>query len=63
MRESLDAAREGRLPTLRSGLLTAPFTDDAAVSEDDEDVELSGDVGRSVVEKVLGGRVISESED
>ena len=36
---------------------------DAAVSEDDEDIELSGDVGRSVVEKVLGGQVISESED
>ena len=40
----------------------SPSTDDS-VSADDEDVELSGDVGRSVIEKVLGGRVISESAD
>jgi DNA polymerase-3 subunit gamma/tau len=64
VRESLDAARRGAPDTSRSGAADpAPFTDDAAVSEDDEDIELSGDVGRSVVEKVLGGRVISESED
>ena len=64
VRESLDAARRGAAGTSSSGAADpAPFTDDAAVSDDDEDIELSGDVGRSVVENVLGGRVISESED
>jgi DNA polymerase III subunit gamma/tau len=38
-------------------------TDDSAVSDDDEDIEQSGDVGRTVVEKVLGGRVLSETTD
>jgi DNA polymerase-3 subunit gamma/tau len=37
-----------------------PVTDDSAVSDDDEDIEHSGDVGRSVIEKVLGGRVVQE---
>jgi DNA polymerase III subunit gamma/tau len=37
-----------------------PVTDDSAVSHDDEDIEQSGDVGRSVIEKVLGGRVVQE---
>ena len=40
-----------------------PVTDDSAVSDDDEVIEQSGDVGRSVVEKVLGGRVVSETTD
>ena len=39
-----------------------PVTDDSAVSDDDEDIEQSGDVGRSVIEKVLGGRVVQELE-
>ena len=42
---------------------TAPVTDDSAVSDDDEDIEQSGDVGRTVIEKVLGGRVVSETTD
>jgi DNA polymerase-3 subunit gamma/tau len=41
----------------------APVTDDSAVSDDDEDIEQSGDVGRAVIEKVLGGRVVSETTD
>ncbi|WP_404391133.1 DNA polymerase III subunit gamma and tau [Humibacillus xanthopallidus] len=41
----------------------APVTDDSAVSDDDEDIEQSGDVGRTVIEKVLGGRVVSETTD
>uniref|UniRef100_UPI002939A7BE DNA polymerase III subunit gamma and tau n=1 Tax=Intrasporangium sp. TaxID=1925024 RepID=UPI002939A7BE len=61
VRESLGAARRG-VVTAASGP-TAPTTDDTAVSDDDEDIELSGDVGRSVIEKVLGGRVIAETED
>ncbi|WP_330476009.1 DNA polymerase III subunit gamma and tau [Terrabacter sp. C0L_2] len=40
-----------------------PVTDDSAVSADDEDIEQSGDVGRSVIEKVLGGRVVQELEN
>jgi DNA polymerase-3 subunit gamma/tau len=40
-----------------------PLTDDSAVSDDDEDIEQSGDVGRAVIEKVLGGRVVRELED
>ncbi|WP_256795690.1 DNA polymerase III subunit gamma and tau [Terrabacter sp. Ter38] len=40
-----------------------PVTDDSAVSDDDEDIEQSGDVGRSVIEKVLGGRVVQELEN
>ncbi|GAA5030294.1 DNA polymerase III subunit gamma and tau [Terrabacter aeriphilus] len=41
----------------------APMTDDSAVSDDDEDIEQSGDVGRAVIEKVLGGRVVQELGD
>ncbi len=40
-----------------------PATDDSAVSDDDEDIEQSGDVGRAVIEKVLGGRVVQELGD
>ncbi|MBC9822579.1 DNA polymerase III subunit gamma and tau [Terrabacter sp. MAHUQ-38] len=40
-----------------------PLTDDSAVSDDDEDIEQSGDVGRTVIEKVLGGRVVQELDD
>jgi DNA polymerase III subunit gamma/tau len=40
-----------------------PVTDDSAVSDDDEDIEQSGDVGRAVIEKVLGGRVVQELDD
>jgi DNA polymerase-3 subunit gamma/tau len=40
-----------------------PLTDDSAVSDDDEDIEQSGDVGRAVIEKVLGGRVVQELDD
>lgn len=40
-----------------------PLTDDSAVSHDDEDIEQSGDVGRAVIEKVLGGRVVQELDD
>jgi DNA polymerase-3 subunit gamma/tau len=63
VRESLGAARRGAAKDAPSDSRPARSTDDAAVSHDDEDVEQSGDVGRSVVEQVLGGRVISESED
>ncbi|MDN5790258.1 MAG: DNA polymerase III subunit gamma and tau [Micrococcales bacterium] len=41
----------------------APITGDSAVSDDDEDIELSGDVGRGVIESILGGRVITELPD
>ncbi|MCU1538170.1 MAG: polymerase subunit gamma and tau [Humibacillus sp.] len=41
----------------------APTTDDSAVSDDDEDIEQSTDVGRPVVERVLGGRLVSETTD
>ncbi|WP_374967881.1 DNA polymerase III subunit gamma and tau [Terrabacter sp. BE26] len=40
-----------------------PLTDDSAVSHDDEVIEQSNDVGRSVIEKVLGGRVVQELEE
>jgi len=40
-----------------------PVVDDSGVSHDDEDIEQSGDVGRSVIEKVLGGRVVQELDD
>lgn len=40
-----------------------PVTDDSAVSDDDEDIEQSGDIGRAVIEKVLGGRVVQELDD
>ena len=63
MRESLGAARRGAAKDDANDARPAPSTDDSVVSQDDEDVELSGDVGRSVIEKVLGGRVISESAD
>ena len=64
VRESLGAARRGaRQPEGEPHAPQRPVTDDAAVSDDDEDIEISGDVGRAVIEKVLGGRVISEIDD
>ncbi len=71
MRESFAAARSAS--ARREGLEgratepmpppEGPVTDDSAVSDDDEVIEQSGDVGRSVIEKVLGGRVVSETTD
>lgn len=66
VRESLDAARRSAPTESRAASPAAPsrpLTDDSAVSEDDEDIEVSTDVGRAVIEKVLGGRVISEFEE
>lgn len=64
VRESLGAARRGGVQAPGdTATPPVPVTDDAAVSDDDEDIELSGDVGRAVIEKVLGGRVISEIDD
>ena len=37
-----------------------PVADDSAISDDDEDIEGLGEVGVPVVERVLGGKVISE---
>jgi DNA polymerase III subunit gamma/tau len=34
--------------------------DDSAASADDEDVEALGEVGRPVIERILGGTVIDE---
>jgi DNA polymerase-3 subunit gamma/tau len=34
--------------------------DDSAASDDDEDIEGLGEVGRPVIERILGGRVIEE---
>ncbi len=34
--------------------------DDSAASDDDEDIEAVGDVGRPVIERILGGKVIDE---
>lgn len=40
------------------------LTDDPdAISDDDEDIEASGEVGTAVVERLLGGTVISESDE
>jgi len=66
VRESLDAARRSAPAESRAASTAAPtrsVTDDSAVSDDDEDIEVSTDVGRAVIEKVLGGRVISELEE
>jgi DNA polymerase-3 subunit gamma/tau len=45
------------------GPATTPETrvaDDSAASDDDEDIEGLGEVGRPVIERILGGRVIEE---
>jgi DNA polymerase-3 subunit gamma/tau len=64
VRASLDAARRAGAPTRPSkDEVRKPFTDDSAVSEDDEDIEVSTDVGRAVIEKVLGGRVLHEFDE
>jgi DNA polymerase-3 subunit gamma/tau len=34
--------------------------DDSAASADDEEIEALGEVGRPVIERLLGGRVIDE---
>ncbi|MFC7490115.1 MULTISPECIES: DNA polymerase III subunit gamma and tau [unclassified Knoellia] len=39
-----------------------PVADDSAMSEDDEDIEGLGEVGVPVIERVLGGKVISEED-
>ncbi|GAB3056913.1 DNA polymerase III subunit gamma and tau [Intrasporangium mesophilum] len=64
VRESIAQARTGAAAG-PSGAepRAAELTDDSAVSADDEDIEVSGDVGRAVVERVLGGRVIQELDD
>ncbi|MGW5240329.1 DNA polymerase III subunit gamma and tau [Monashia sp. NPDC004114] len=65
VRESIAQARTGAA-TGQPGAeprAAAELTDDSAVSADDEDIEVSGDVGRAVVERVLGGRVIQELDD
>lgn len=42
----------------------AELVDDPdAMSDDDEDIEASGEVGLAVVERLLGGTVISEDDD
>ena len=38
----------------------ARVADDSAASDDDEDIEGLGEVGRPVIERILGGRVIDE---
>ncbi|HET7400026.1 MAG TPA: DNA polymerase III subunit gamma and tau [Intrasporangium sp.] len=61
VRQSLGQARQVRgAPVDRP---VGQLTDDSAVSDDDEDIEQPGDVGRVVIEKVLGGRVVAETED
>lgn len=37
--------------------------DDSAASDDDEDIEAAGEVGRSVVERLLGGQVIHDGPE
>jgi DNA polymerase-3 subunit gamma/tau len=65
VRQSIAEARAGSVGSIHAGPDAArrPVTDDSAVSDDDEDIEQSGDVGRAVIEKVLGGRVVLESDD
>jgi DNA polymerase-3 subunit gamma/tau len=62
VRASFAQARSAPLRA-EDGPARAPLTDDSAVSDDDEDIEQSGDVGRTVIEKILGGRVVSERDD
>ena len=38
----------------------AYIADDSAARDDDEDIEAVGDVGRPVIERILGGKVIDE---
>ncbi len=38
------------------------IADDSVVSSDDEDIEAMGEVGRPVIERVLGGRVIDDGQ-
>jgi DNA polymerase-3 subunit gamma/tau len=63
VRESFAQARSAIGRRVENDAPSAPLTDDSAVSVDDEDIEVSGDVGRTVIEKVLGGRVVSETAD
>ncbi|MBB2986398.1 DNA polymerase III subunit gamma and tau [Terracoccus luteus] len=69
VRESFAQARKagaGAGPSAPASEAAAPPEargDDSAVSDDDEDIEVSGDVGRSVVERVFGGRVLSDSAE
>jgi DNA polymerase-3 subunit gamma/tau len=39
---------------------TLTVADDSAASADDEDIEAMGEVGRPVIERLLGGTVIDE---
>lgn len=59
VRASLDAARRSPQSS-RTEAAPRSSTDDSAVSDDDEVIEVSTDVGRAVIEKVLGGRLLQE---
>jgi DNA polymerase-3 subunit gamma/tau len=51
------AAVEAEGPATREQVRVA---DDSAASDDDEDIEGLGEVGRPVIERILGGKVIDE---
>ncbi len=63
-----DAARTSRLAAARAAVAAeapartpdAYVADDSAASADDEDIAELGEVGRPVIERLLGGKVIDE---
>lgn len=58
------AASTASAPAPPSVVRPEDLTDDPdAISDDDEDIEASGEVGTAVVERLLGGTVISESDE
>jgi DNA polymerase-3 subunit gamma/tau len=57
--ERAKAAVQAEGPTAAQQVRVA---DDSAASADDEDIEGLGEVGRPVIERILGGRVIDEIE-
>ena len=56
--ERAKAAVKAEGPTAAQRVRVA---DDSAASDDDEDIEGLGEVGRPVIERILGGRVIDEA--
>jgi DNA polymerase-3 subunit gamma/tau len=62
VREHDGAPAEGRPSSPRSGQ-GSHEADDSAVSADDEDIAEAAEFGRPVVERLLGGTVIAETEE
>jgi DNA polymerase-3 subunit gamma/tau len=57
------APARGVVPPIGTARVAEVVDDPDSISADDEDIETSGEIGQAVVERLLGGTVISESDE